>query len=214
MWWASPWTVAAPLLIAASPVLALVDALVQIAVARERIRQALRGELSGDGGPVCTTCGYNLTGNTSGRRPECGANIPNPSPNVLRIRDREDLRAFLVSPGAIRGVLAFPNSSALLFTYETSETQPERFWDAVHTAATAAGWRRTREDGVIVQYSNEGSGDSSLTTVRVACLPETATVVVGLATVDDAESVEARQRPVSAGKDAERVWARFRELLT
>jgi hypothetical protein len=32
--------------------------------------------------PVCTRCGYNLTGNTSGVCPECGAPVP-PSASIV-----------------------------------------------------------------------------------------------------------------------------------
>lgn len=39
---------------------------------RRSVRQWLREELSRCGVPVCTACGYDLTGNVTGTCPECG----------------------------------------------------------------------------------------------------------------------------------------------
>lgn len=39
---------------------------------RNRTRRELRRILAGRGVPICVPCGYNLTGNVSGRCPECG----------------------------------------------------------------------------------------------------------------------------------------------
>ncbi len=41
----------------------------------KRIRRCLREELVKSQQPVCTGCGYNVTGNTSGVCPECGKGI-------------------------------------------------------------------------------------------------------------------------------------------
>ena len=42
---------------------------------RRRITHYLRRELATRGLPTCLKCGYNLTGNVSGRCPECGTPI-------------------------------------------------------------------------------------------------------------------------------------------
>ncbi|MHC4063081.1 MAG: hypothetical protein ACYSUI_01060 [Planctomycetota bacterium] len=39
---------------------------------RKRVQRNLREHLNDCGQPVCLHCGYDLTGNTSGRCPECG----------------------------------------------------------------------------------------------------------------------------------------------
>jgi hypothetical protein len=42
---------------------------------RGRVRRALRTELVRAGVPICIPCGYDLTGNVSGKCPECGTPI-------------------------------------------------------------------------------------------------------------------------------------------
>ncbi|HEY3241815.1 MAG TPA: hypothetical protein VGM03_00560 [Phycisphaerae bacterium] len=42
---------------------------------RRTIRRSLRRSLNERGQAICVPCGYDLTGNTSGRCPECGASI-------------------------------------------------------------------------------------------------------------------------------------------
>jgi hypothetical protein len=42
-------------------------------ILRSRIRRSVRQKLRVLGVPICVVCGYDLTANTSGRCPECGA---------------------------------------------------------------------------------------------------------------------------------------------
>ncbi len=56
-------------------VLTVLSLLVAFRLCRKRIRNKLRQALSKRGYPICETCGYNLTGNTSGTCPECGTDI-------------------------------------------------------------------------------------------------------------------------------------------
>lgn len=47
-------------------------------IGRRRVQRALRLRLLEHGVPICLTCGYDLTGNTSGRCPECGTKANQP----------------------------------------------------------------------------------------------------------------------------------------
>ena len=47
----------------------------------DRRRRWLRLRLVAQGVPICLHCGYDLTGNSSGRCPECGDAIPAPTPH-------------------------------------------------------------------------------------------------------------------------------------
>ena len=49
--------------------------LLPLLVFQSRIRRDLRRQLFEQGHPICIPCGYNLTGNDSGRCPECGWEI-------------------------------------------------------------------------------------------------------------------------------------------
>jgi hypothetical protein len=63
----SPWAWSSKL---ALPLLTLLLAVAPALAVAARIRRSPRGQAA-----VCLTCGYNLTGNTSGVCPECGADV-------------------------------------------------------------------------------------------------------------------------------------------
>jgi len=54
------------------------SAFLPILIFKHRIQLDLRRQLVGLGRPICIVCGYNLTGNVSGRCPECGREIGRP----------------------------------------------------------------------------------------------------------------------------------------
>ena len=62
----------AKLRIVSRVLLPLMMALFYIWTVRRGIRQSLRRQLVDQGIPICLSCGYDLTGNVSGRCPECG----------------------------------------------------------------------------------------------------------------------------------------------
>jgi hypothetical protein len=49
---------------------------------RRNVRRALRSQLVKHGIPICIPCGYDPTGNVSGRCSECGAPVQKPVPNA------------------------------------------------------------------------------------------------------------------------------------
>ncbi|MFH1746771.1 MAG: hypothetical protein ABIG44_06965 [Planctomycetota bacterium] len=58
-----------------SIILALLACVVIVWLVRRRITRNLRVKLTRHGHPTCLRCGYNLTGNVSGRCSECGADV-------------------------------------------------------------------------------------------------------------------------------------------
>ncbi len=53
-------------------ILSLIGFGIAIWLTRRDIRRRLRAQLTKKGIPVCIPCGYDLTGNVTGRCPECG----------------------------------------------------------------------------------------------------------------------------------------------
>lgn len=73
----------------------------------------------------CTTCGYDLTGNVSGRCPECGVTVTKPRPVVAAVCQRPLSIRKHVLWGAILGTVAGV-LDALLFTIG-----PWYFWEGL-----------------------------------------------------------------------------------
>ena len=138
-------------------------------------------------------------------------------PDAGDIQGRQSVKPFLQGATRVTGYYGNHDVDSIIFTYQTSISQPDQFWQELESSANGAGWSlKSHVDGVQKYDRIKRVGGIipwHVEQVRIALLRPASKVVVAWVRGDSHHEVRSFDQAGVARWAEQVIWPKFLDLL-